>query len=142
MRVGASQDCPLLEKQARVPARTAAAKSASGRMMFGDLPPSSWATRLTVSAAALATMMSGSGRAGEGHHVDVRMGRHHLPDIRARSVDQVEHARRGAGSLDDFGEQDAADGRDLARLQDDRASGGERRRDLADDLVHRASSTA
>ena len=26
-------------------------------MMLGDLPPSSWATRLTVSAAVLATMM-------------------------------------------------------------------------------------
>src|SRR5208337_4067222 len=53
---GASQDCPLLEKQARTPARTAAGKSASGKMMFGDLPPSSCATRLTVSAAALATL--------------------------------------------------------------------------------------
>ncbi len=57
MRVGASQDWPLLPKQPSTPLRTAVAKSASGRMMLGDLPPSSWATRLTVSAAVLATMM-------------------------------------------------------------------------------------
>ena len=32
-------------------------RSASSRMMLADLPPSSWCTRLTVSAAALATRM-------------------------------------------------------------------------------------
>ena len=46
-----------MEKQAATPARTAASKSASRRMMFGDLPPSSCATRFTVSAAVLATMI-------------------------------------------------------------------------------------
>ena len=43
-------------------------------MMLADLPPSSWCTRLTVSAAALATSDAGAGRAGERHHVDVRDG--------------------------------------------------------------------
>jgi hypothetical protein len=57
MRVGASQDWPLLPKHALTPLRTALSKSASASTMLGDLPPSSCATRLTVSAAVLATMM-------------------------------------------------------------------------------------
>ena len=57
MRVGASQDWPVLLKQPSTPLRTAISRSASSRMMLGDLPPNSWATRLTVSAAVLATMM-------------------------------------------------------------------------------------
>ena len=56
MRVGASQDWPVLLMQLSTPLRTAVRKSASSRMMLGDLPPNSWATRLTVSAAVLATM--------------------------------------------------------------------------------------
>ena len=57
MRVGASQDWPLLLKQAATPCVTAVSRSASGSMMLADLPPNSWATRLTVSAAVFATMM-------------------------------------------------------------------------------------
>ena len=57
MRVGASQDWPLLPKQALTPFFTARSKSASGRMMLADLPPSSCDTRLTVFAAVSATMM-------------------------------------------------------------------------------------
>ncbi|MNF15629.1 hypothetical protein D3C80_2183220 [compost metagenome] len=55
MRVGALQDWPLLSKQANVPARTACANSWLARMILADFPPNSWLTRLTVSAAALAT---------------------------------------------------------------------------------------
>ena len=55
MRVGALHDWPTLRKPAATPAATARAKSASGRMTLGDLPPSSCATRLTVGAAACAT---------------------------------------------------------------------------------------
>ena len=55
MRVGALHDCPLFSKQPRTPLVTAFGKSASSRMMFADLPPSSWATRLTVGAAFCAT---------------------------------------------------------------------------------------
>src|ERR1700761_868875 len=39
------------------PPVTALVRSAPSRMMFGDLPPSSWLTRLTVGAARLATSM-------------------------------------------------------------------------------------
>jgi len=41
MRVGALQDWPLFMKQARTPLVTDFDRSASGRMMFADLPPSS-----------------------------------------------------------------------------------------------------
>jgi hypothetical protein len=55
IRVGASQDWPVLPKQPSTPAAfTAAGRSAVGRMMLGDLPPSSCATRFTVGAAAAA----------------------------------------------------------------------------------------
>ena len=57
MRVGALHDWPLLLKHWRVPCVTARRKSASGRMMLGDFPPSSCDTRFTVSAAARATAM-------------------------------------------------------------------------------------
>ena len=124
-----------MEKQARTPALTADGKSASGRMMFGDLPPSSWATRLTVSAAALATMIAGAGRPGERHHVDAGMSSHDLTDVGTRTVDQIEGARRSAGGLHELSEQKTAHGSDLARLEDDRAAGCKRRRDFADDLV-------
>ena len=34
----------------------------------------------------------GAGRAGERHHVDVRVARHHLPDARPVAVDEIEDA--------------------------------------------------
>ena len=52
MRVGALQDCPVFMHMPAISRDTAAAKSASSRMMFGDLPPSSWVTRFTVFAAS------------------------------------------------------------------------------------------
>src|SRR3546814_16129122 len=55
MRVGALQDCPVLLKQCAALAATCFGRSASANTMFGDLPPSSRVTRLTVSAAALVT---------------------------------------------------------------------------------------
>ena len=55
MRVGALQDWPALAITALTPPATARSRSASSRMRFGDLPPSSWHTRLTVGAAARAT---------------------------------------------------------------------------------------
>ena len=57
MRVGALQDWPELLNTWATPPETALVKSASSRMTFGDLPPSSWLTRLTVLAARLATSM-------------------------------------------------------------------------------------
>src|SRR6202012_2521668 len=55
MRVGPLQDWPELFITEATPPPTAVFMSASSRMMFGLLPPSSWATRLTVAAALRAT---------------------------------------------------------------------------------------
>ncbi len=57
MRVGALHDWPEFCITPRTPPVTAFCRSASSRTMFGDLPPSSCATRFTVSAAAFATRM-------------------------------------------------------------------------------------
>src|SRR5271155_5237735 len=57
IRVGASQDCPVLRKHVNAPSRTAASRSASSKIMLADFPPSSCVTRLTVGAAAVATAM-------------------------------------------------------------------------------------
>ena len=57
MRVGALQDWPLLLKQSATPQRTAASRICSSSTTSGDLPPSSWCTRFTVSAPAFATAM-------------------------------------------------------------------------------------
>src|SRR6202047_2737663 len=52
---GALHDWPELLNMCMTPPVTALVRSAPSRMMFGDLPPSSWLTRLTVGAARLAT---------------------------------------------------------------------------------------
>ena len=57
MREGALQDWPEFSIMLMTPAETARLRSASSSTMLADLPPSSCATRLTVSAAALATAM-------------------------------------------------------------------------------------
>ena len=57
MRVGALQLWPLFIITLCTPPVTAFTRSASGSTMLGDLPPSSCATRFTVSAAFLATAM-------------------------------------------------------------------------------------
>src|ERR1700687_4435577 len=57
MRVGIEQDCPELVKHAATPRVTASSRFTSSSRMFADLPPSSCATRLTVSAAIFATRM-------------------------------------------------------------------------------------
>ena len=57
IRDGALHDWPELLNMCMTPPVTALVRSAPSRMMFGDLPPSSWLTRLTVGAARLATSM-------------------------------------------------------------------------------------
>src|SRR5262245_35784753 len=56
-RVGALHDWPVLLKQCAVPPAMDLARSASSRMMLGDLPPSSCDTRFTVGAAFCTTSM-------------------------------------------------------------------------------------
>ena len=62
---------------------------------------------------------------------------HSGADFRAEAVDQVEHALRHAGFMQDFREDHRRGRREFRRLEDHGAAGGERGRDLAGDLVER-----
>ena len=69
------------------------------------------------------------------HHVDVRMLGEGLPDSRAVPVDKVEHTLRYARFLEDLGENDGVERRNLARLQHHGAAGRKSGSHLAGDLV-------
>ena len=80
---------------------------------------------------------AGARGAREADHVDVRMRGERGTDAGPVAVHEVEHARRHARLVEDFGEDDGAAGRFLRRFQDDGIAGGERGRDLGGDLVER-----
>jgi hypothetical protein len=105
--------------------------------MLADLPPSSCATRLTVSRRRLRDQHAGASRAGERHHVDIRMTRDRRADTRTIAVDEIEHARRHAGFMQDVRKQQRTERRVFARLEHHRAARRERGRDLDDDLIDR-----
>ena len=83
-------------------------------MMLADLPPSSRATRLTRLRRKFGDALAGAGRAGERHHVDVGVRRDRLADDRADTGDEVEHAGGQADLVDDLGEDEGVERRDLA----------------------------
>jgi hypothetical protein len=60
-----------------------------------------------------------------------------LTDVGSRSCDEVEDTGRQADVVDDLGEDERCQRRQLARLQDDGAAGGECGSDLEHDLVQR-----
>ena len=80
---------------------------------------------------------SGAGGAGEADHVDQRMAGDGGADGWAVSVHEVEHALGDTGGVQHLGKEDGVEGGDLAGFQDHGAARGERRRDLAGDLVDR-----
>ena len=80
---------------------------------------------------------AGAGRAGEAHHVHIGVGRHHGANARAVAVDEVEHAFRYAGLVQDFGKDHRVERRDFRRLQHHGAACGQRGRHFAGDLVQR-----
>ena len=137
MRVGALHDWPLFMKQLRTPPFTERSRSASSRMMLADLPPSSCATRFTVSAAFFATWTPA--------RVEPVNDTMSMPGCEARAAPTVgpspfTRLKTPAGtpaSCRISATTSRAERRHLARLQHHRAAGGERRRDLAHDLVHR-----
>ncbi len=118
-----------------MPRGITASKSASSRMMFADLPPSSSATRLTVPAAAAATCLPAAGGTGEADHVDARVLGDRRADDGARAGDQVEDAGRKADLVDDLGEDERIERCNLGRLEHEGAAGRERAAEFADDLV-------
>ncbi len=104
---------------------------------MADLPPSSRCTRLTVWAATSLTRRAGPGGTGERHHVDAGVGGDGLPDHRAGARHEVEHTGRQPDLVDDLGEDEGVERRDLAGLEHHRAARGQRRCDLGHDLVQR-----
>ena len=119
------------------PAAIALSNGASSSTTNADLPPSSRQTFLMPSPASDATRrpacsdpvkltMSTSGCADDG-----------FADDAARAADDVEHAGRQADLVRGLGEHERAERRELRRLQHHGAAGGQRRRDLRDDLVQR-----
>ena len=127
----------VAEAAASTPLATAASKSASAQDDVGRLAAQLLGHALDRIGGGLGDQDAGAGRAGEGHHVDVGMAGDRLADRRPVAIDQVEHALRHAGLMHHLGEDERAHRRDLARLQHHGAARGERRRDLADDLVER-----
>jgi hypothetical protein len=79
----------------------------------------------------------GDGRARERDQIEERMCRERLADDRSPTGHQVEHARWQPDLVDDLGEDVDVERRHRARLEDDGAAGGERRRDLERGLVER-----
>ena len=105
--------------------------------MFGDLPPSSWATRLTVSAAAFATCAPARVEPVKDTMSMPGCAAIAAPTVGPSPLTRLKTPAGHAGLVQDLGEEDAVQRRDLGRLQHHRAAGGERRRDLAGDLVDR-----
>ena len=106
-------------------------------MTFGDLPPSSSATRFTVSAATAATRLPA--RVEPVNEIMSTSGceTSASPTSAPVPVTRLKTPGGKPDGLDDLGEDERGQRRDLARLEDDRAAGGERRRDFRCDLVQR-----
>ena len=81
--------------------------SASGKITCGFLPPSSIDTFFRVAAPAAIAARPDRRRAGEGDHVDVRVGGHRRADFGAVAGDDIAHALRQA-RLGEQARRDAA----------------------------------
>ena len=133
----AEQTCPEWVNAAVSALSTAVSKSASSNTMFGLLPPISRATFLKLTAAPRQQRPARLVAAGQRDEVDVRAVGERLADASARPEDEVDDAGRDAGLLEQAGQVDRRQRRDLGRLHDRRVPGGERRRDLPADLEER-----
>ena len=133
----ASHDWPEFTYIAATSRVITASRSASSSTMLADLPPSSCATRLTVGAALRATSMPARVDPVNDTISDVGMRGERGADRRAVALDEVEDAGRHARLGEDLGDDDRVQRRDLRRLEDHRAAGRQRRRDLGADLVQR-----
>ena len=80
---------------------------------------------------------AGPGGAGDRDHVHVGVRGQRGADLRPFAVDQVEHTRRNAGVVHHLREQQRAQRRQLAGLQDDGAARRQGGADLRGDLVER-----
>jgi hypothetical protein len=115
---------------------TARSKSASSSNMLGDLPPSSWWTRLTVAAAVRATSVP-----ARVEPVNDTMSTSGCPpapaDLSPGAVDEIEYARWHARFSQYLGPDHRAERRELRRLQNHCAASSQRRHDLGRNLIDR-----
>ena len=116
MRVRPPHTCPVLRNASSMPSTTARSKSASGRMMLADLPPSSRCMRLIVADADLHHAAAGAHRARQRHHVDQGMRGDRLADLGPGAADQVEDAGRQAGFGAHLGKHERGQRCDLGGL--------------------------
>ena len=125
------------EAAACTPPATAFCRSASSRTMLADLPPSSCATRLTVSAAALATAMPA--RVEPVNDIMSMPGWEDSasPTVGPSPLTRLNTPGGTPASSRISAKSTAFSGATSERLQHHGAAGGERRRDLAGDLVDR-----
>ena len=103
--------------------------SASGRITFGDLPPSSSVTRLSARTGLGADLAPDGRRAREGDLVDVGMVDERRAGLAVAGED-VDDAGREADLERQLAEPQRAERRLLGGLQHDRAARGERRAEL------------
>ena len=105
---------PLLPKMPQKATFTAASMSASGKTMFGDLPPSSRLSRFRFETPeASSRRRAVCDAAGEADLVDVLVQRQRLPGGRAVARDHVQHAFGQAGFGRDLGQSQRAQRRQL-----------------------------
>ena len=92
MRERAQQSWPALSNTAYGADAAAFSRSASAKITFADLPPSSSVTRLIVAGRAAHHLLADLGRSGEADLRHVRMLDQPLPDDRALAGDDVDDA--------------------------------------------------
>ena len=130
-REPAAHTWPVLKKMPRAAPAPPCSRSASGKTMTGDLPPSSSVTRFRLPAAAFRISLPTSVEPVNDDLVHVRM----LGERRARGLAEaghdVDHAVREARlPAISSPEPQRRERRLLGRLEHDRAAGRERRRHL------------
>ncbi len=137
MRVCATHAWPLFMSDAIFRPSTVAARSASSRMIAADLPPSSRLTRLSCSPQIDGDAPAGRGRTGERDLVDAGVAHEVLADLTAGGQDRHD-ALRDAGLVEQLGHQVRVERRLGRGLDDDRAAGEQRGRELRhrDELRH------
>ncbi len=126
---------PEFRKHFATPSATAFSRSASSRITFGDLPPSSSATFLTVAAATSDTRRPARVEPVKEIMSTVGVGSERLPDHRAVAGDEVERAGGKPDLVDDLRQHEGVERSHLRGLDHHRAAGGQRRRHLGGDLV-------
>ena len=131
-RFAAVHAWPMLRNFASIAPSTALSRSASSNTTKGALPPSSIEVRSTPSRRLRQQPLPDRGRAGERQLAQPRVADDRLRHgARRRGREDVHDALRQAGVLEQLREVERRERRELGRLDDDGAAGGERRRDLA-----------